>query len=48
MPLGCLSCGASCCAACAIPLESATYCASCARSLLDTTTVRASEPLALF
>lgn len=47
-PLGCLGCGASCCAACAIHLESVTYCASCARSLLEVTTVRAGEPFALY
>jgi hypothetical protein len=46
--LGCLTCGASCCAACAIHLESVTYCASCARSLLEVATVRASGPFALY
>jgi len=46
--LGCLACGTSCCAVCAIPLESVTYCASCARALLEVTTVRAREPFALY
>jgi len=39
--LGCIECGAACCAACAVPLESATYCRSCARSLLGAGTVQA-------
>jgi len=32
--LGCIDCGAACCPSCAVPLESVTYCRSCARSLL--------------
>ena len=32
---GCLDCGASCCAACAIALESVAYCRDCAVALLD-------------
>ena len=36
-----LECGAPCCAVCAIPLESVTYCRGCAGSLLGTTAVRA-------
>jgi hypothetical protein len=31
---GCLECGASCCAACAIALESVAYCRGCAVALL--------------
>jgi hypothetical protein len=30
---GCLECGAACCPACAVALESATYCRCCADSL---------------
>lgn len=30
----CIECGAACCPACAVPLESVTYCGACARSLL--------------
>ena len=37
--LGCLECGAPCCPACAVPLESVTYCRSCAESLLGATNV---------
>jgi hypothetical protein len=44
---GCLECGAACCPACAIHLESAAYCGACARSLLDVTAVRAGGPLDL-
>jgi hypothetical protein len=33
---GCLECGAPCCPACAVALESATYCRRCAGSLLGT------------
>ena len=32
--LGCIDCGTACCPSCAVFLESATYCRSCARSLL--------------
>ena len=39
----CQECGVACCAVCAIPLESVTYCRSCARLLLGTTAVRASS-----
>lgn len=38
--LACLECGAGCCPACAIQLESASYCRSCAGSLLGMVTVR--------
>ena len=31
---GCLECGAGCCSACAITLESAAYCRRCAAALL--------------
>jgi len=33
--LGCIECGADCCPACAVPLESTTYCARCAESILE-------------
>ncbi len=46
--LGCLECGAACCAACAIHLESVTYCARCARELLEASTVRTSDPFTLY
>lgn len=46
--LGCLACGTSCCAACAIDLESVPYCPSCARSLLETPIVRASAPFVIY
>jgi hypothetical protein len=39
--LGCIDCGTACCPACAVPLESVTYCRSCARSLLGAGTVQA-------
>jgi hypothetical protein len=45
--LGCLECGAACCPACAVPLESATYCGGCAAALLETATVRAAGPFDL-
>jgi hypothetical protein len=45
--LGCIECGATCCAACAIHLESAVYCGTCAESLLETTAIRAGGPFAL-
>jgi hypothetical protein len=32
--LGCIDCGAACCPSCAVPLESVSYCRTCARSLL--------------
>jgi hypothetical protein len=32
--LGCIECGWACCPACAVPLESVAYCASCAGWLL--------------
>ncbi len=39
--LGCIECGGPVCPACAVPLESATYCQGCAGSLLGAATVRA-------
>jgi hypothetical protein len=39
--LGCIDCGTACCSACAVPLESVTYCRSCARSLLGAGMVQA-------
>jgi hypothetical protein len=39
--LGCLDCGSTCCPECAISIESATYCRTCAAALLDAATVRA-------
>lgn len=45
--LGCLECGASCCPACAISLESATYCSACAGALLESATVRPGGPFDL-
>jgi hypothetical protein len=39
--LGCIDCGTACCPACAVHLESVTYCRSCARSLLGAGTVQA-------
>ena len=32
--LGCIQCGAACCAACSYELESARYCSTCAEALL--------------
>jgi hypothetical protein len=45
--LGCLDCGSACCPECAISLESATYCRTCAAALLDTATVRAGSTFEL-
>ena len=33
--LGCIECGASCCAVCSYQLESANYCSRCAEALLE-------------
>ena len=38
--LACLECGTECCPKCAVGLESVTYCAGCARSLLGGATIR--------
>jgi hypothetical protein len=45
--LACLDCGVGCCPACAVHLESVTYCGGCARSLLGVTTVRVGGPFDL-
>lgn len=45
--LGCLECGAPCCVACAISLESAVYCRACAEALLDAALVQAGGPFDL-
>jgi hypothetical protein len=45
--LACIDCGAPCCPLCAVPLESVTYCRSCARSLLGSPTVHAAGPFDL-
>ena len=44
---GCFDCGTTCCRACTIHLESATYCRACAGSLLNTATVHAAAPFEL-
>ena len=33
--MGCIECGAACCPACAVLIESATYCARCAEAILE-------------
>lgn len=33
--LGCIECGQACCHACGVSLESVTYCAKCAETLLQ-------------
>jgi len=43
----CLECGDACCPACAISLESATYCLACAAALLESATVRPGPPFDL-
>jgi hypothetical protein len=45
--LGCLDCGAACCPACAIHLESAVYCRGCAGTLLGAGPIRAGGPYGL-
>ena len=45
--LGCIDCGSACCPSCAIQLESATYCRSCAGSLLGVPAVRSQGPFDL-
>jgi hypothetical protein len=44
---GCLECGAACCAACAIPLESVAYCGRCAAALLGVPRILKSGPFEL-
>jgi hypothetical protein len=39
-PLACWECGAACCAACAVSLESVPYCRACAGSLLGSSAPR--------
>jgi hypothetical protein len=45
--LGCLECGTACCPACAVHLESATYCQACAGVLLGVPAARAGSPFDL-
>jgi hypothetical protein len=45
---GCLECGAPCCAACAITLESVAYCRFCASTLLGTTASPAGDAFELY
>ncbi|HEX5817023.1 MAG TPA: hypothetical protein VF010_16960 [Methylomirabilota bacterium] len=45
--MACFECGASCCARCAIHLESAAYCSACAGLLLEAPAVRAAAPFDL-
>ena len=33
--LGCIQCGTACCPVCSYQLESASYCGSCAESILE-------------
>ncbi|MBI2217997.1 MAG: hypothetical protein HYU51_11915 [Candidatus Rokubacteria bacterium] len=42
--LGCVECGQPCCPACAISLESATYCRDCAGNVLEAVLIKASAP----
>ena len=44
---GCFDCGTTCCRACTIHLESATYCRSCAGTLLGTGAIHAATPFEL-
>jgi len=44
---GCIDCGSACCPECAISIESATYCRTCAAALLETATVRAGSTFEL-
>lgn len=45
---GCLECGAPCCSACAITLESVAYCLGCATVLLDATVILQSGSFELY
>jgi len=45
--LGCLDCGAACCPAGAVPLESVVYCRGCAGARLGPGPVRAGGPYGL-
>ncbi|HEV8440962.1 MAG TPA: hypothetical protein VGT40_22985 [Methylomirabilota bacterium] len=42
--LGCIECGQACCPACGVFLESVTYCARCARGLLEAPTPPGGRP----
>ncbi|HXH85107.1 MAG TPA: hypothetical protein VNN07_19515 [Candidatus Tectomicrobia bacterium] len=44
---GCLECGSAVCPSCAIHLESAAYCRTCAATLLDTPAVGAGAPFTI-
>ena len=45
---GCLECGAPCCSACAINLESVAYCLGCATALLDASVILQSGAFELY
>ena len=45
---GCLECGAPCCSACAITLESVAYCRECATTLLDVAVIPKSGSFELY
>jgi hypothetical protein len=45
---GCLECGAPCCTACAVPLESIAYCGRCAATLLGVVKILKAGPFELF
>ena len=45
---GCLDCGAPCCSACAVPLESVAYCRRCATELLGATAMPKSGSFELY
>ena len=45
---GCLDCGAPCCPACAVPLESVAYCRRCATELLGATAMPRSGSFELY
>ena len=44
---GCFECGTTCCRACTIHLESATYCRACAGLLLEAPAVHAADAFEL-
>jgi len=45
--LGCQDCGGAVCPKCAVPLESVSYCRSCAGDLLGTTVETSDDPFEL-
>jgi len=45
---GCLDCGAPCCSACAVALESVAYCRRCATELLGATAMPKSGSFELY